>query len=130
MELKTYDTTFGAADHRTRNVESGCRVGPAGNHERLGQGHPFFQVGDLALQPSREIRRHDHEVFDQRLVLSGIGRQLGAHGEELALHSQDDGMPTGIRDQGAGRAQDGDGFIHSPVRFRARIGLGDSAAVQ
>jgi hypothetical protein len=66
----------------------------------------------------------------QLVVLGGVGRELGANREELALNTQDDGMPSAVLDQGARRAQRRDGLIDGAVGLGARIRLGDPTAVE
>jgi hypothetical protein len=69
-------------------------------------------------------------VLQQLVVLSGIGRQLGTDGEELALNAKDDGVPAAILDDGAGRPERRDGFIDGAVRLGVRIGFCDAASIQ
>jgi hypothetical protein len=66
----------------------------------------------------------------QLVVLGGIGRQLGADREELALDPQDDRVPAAVFDQGAGGAQGRDRLVDGAVCLGARIGLGYAATVE
>jgi hypothetical protein len=102
--LEADDATFGAAQHRASHVEGGGGRRPARDDERIGQWNAALKVDDLALDAAGEIRRDDHEMLLQLVVLGSIGRQLGADREELALDSQDDRMPAAVLDEGTRRA--------------------------
>ena len=60
---------------------------------------PLVEVIDLDFQPAGDVRRHDHEMLLELVVLGGVGCQLGANREELALHPQDDGVAAAVFDQ-------------------------------
>jgi len=66
----------------------------------------------------------------QLVVFGSVGRQLGTNREELALDTQDDGMPSAVLDQGARRAQRRDRLIDGAVGLGARIRLGDAPTVE
>jgi hypothetical protein len=59
----------------------------------------------------------------QLVVLGSVGRELGANREELALNTQDDGMPSAVLDQGARRTQRRDRLIDGAIGLGARICL-------
>src|SRR2546430_2212752 len=128
--LKADDAALRAAQHRARNVQRGGRGGPTRDDEGIRQRKAALEVDDLALDPAAEVRRDDHEMLFQLVVLGRIGRQLGAHGEELALDAQDDGVAAAIRDQGSGRPQRRDCLIDGAVRLPAGIRLFDAPAIE
>src|SRR5205823_4410125 len=94
----------GALQDRARNVQRGGRWGPTRDDEGVRQWKAALEVDDLALDPAGEVRRDDHEMLLQLVVLGRIGRQLGAHSEQLALDAQDRSVAAAVRDQGPGRA--------------------------
>lgn len=128
--LQANDTTLGAAHHGTSYVQGGGRRRPTRDDERIRQWNAALQVDDLELDAAGEIRGDDHEMLLQLVVLSSIGRQLGADRKKLALDAQDDRMPAAVLDEGAGRAQRRDCLIDGAIGLGARIGLGDPTAVE
>jgi len=97
--LQANDPALGTPQHGARHVEGRGRQCASGDDERIRQGDPALQVVDLGLQPAGDVRRHHHEMLLQLVVLGGVGGQLGADREELALHPQDDGVPAAVFDQ-------------------------------
>jgi hypothetical protein len=128
--LEADDAALRPAQHRPSDVEGRTRRGPSRDDERIRQWHAALEVDDLALDAAREIRRDDHEMLLQLVVVGGIGRQLGADREELALDPQDDRVPAAVLDQGAGGAQGRDRLIDRAVRLRTRIRLRDAPTVE
>src|SRR5256714_9487980 len=105
--LQADDAALRAAQHRARHVQRGGCGGPARDDESIRQWNTTLEVDDLTLHPAGEVRRDDHEMLLQLVVLGRVGRQLGAHGEELALDAQDRGMAAAVRDQSPGPPQRG-----------------------
>src|SRR5438132_1862815 len=128
--LQANDAALRAAQHRARDVQRGGCGGPARDDESIRQWKAPLEVDDLTLHPAGEVRRDDHEVLLQLAVLGPVGRQLGAHGEELALDAQDDGMAAAVSDQGPGGPQRRDRLVDSAVGLRTRIRLFDAPAVE
>jgi len=128
--LQADDAALRPAQHRARHVQRSGRRGPTRDDKGIRQWKATLEVDDLALDPAGEVRRDDHEVLLQLVVLGRIGRQLGAHGEELALDAQDHRMAAAVRDQGTGRTQRRDCLIDGAVRLRAWIRLFDAPAVE
>src|SRR5438874_5712243 len=128
--LQADDAALRAAQHRARNVQRGGRWGATRDDEGIRQGKAALEVDDLALDPAAEVGRDDHELLLQLVVLGRIGCQLGAHGEELALDAQDDGMAAAVRDEGPGRPQRGDRLVDSAVGLRTRTRLFAAPAVE
>jgi len=128
--LQADNAALGAAQHRASHIQRGARGGPTRDDEGIRQRNAALEVDDLALGAAREVRRDDQEVLLQLAVLGCIGRQLGTHGEELALDAQDDRVPAAVLDQGAGRTERRDRLIDRAIRLRARIRLGDAPAVE
>ena len=128
--LQPDDASFRTAQHRTGHVQGRGGRRPTGDHERIGQWNPTLEVRDLALDATGELGRYDHEVLLQLVVLGGIGRELGADREQLALDPEDDRVPAPVPDQGARHAERRDCLVDGPVRLGARVRLGDAAAVE
>jgi hypothetical protein len=63
-------------------------------------------------------------------VLDGVSSELGADGEELALDSQDGGVPLAIADQRSGDAERRDRLIDRAIRLRTGVGFRDATAVE
>ena len=78
----------------------------------------------------RELGGDDFEVSLQRGVVGRIGGQLRANREELALHPQDDGVPSAIANERARGAERGDRFVDVAVGLGTRVGLWHPPAVQ
>jgi hypothetical protein len=128
--LQADDAALRPAQHCAGDVQRGGRRRPTWNHERIRQWNAALEVRDLGLDAAGEVRRDHHEVLLQLVVLGGVGRQLGANREELALDPQDDHVPAAVLDQGAGGAQRRDRLIDGAVRLGARIGFRDAAAIE
>jgi len=105
-------------------------MGAPRNNERVRQGDPLLEVGDLRFAAAGEIGGDDLEVLPQGIVLRRVRSQFGANREELALQPQDDRVPPAIGDERARDAEGRDGFIDVAVSLRTRIGLWYPAAVQ
>lgn len=121
--LQAHDATLGPAQNGASHIQSRGRRCATRDDERIRQRNATLEVDDLTLDSAREIRRDDHEVLLQLVVLGRVGRQLGSDREELALDPQDDGMPGTVLDQGAGGAQRRDRLIDGAVGLGARICL-------
>jgi len=121
--LQPNDPALGAAQHGARDVEGRGGRRATGDDEGIGQRYPALEVVDLHFQPAGDVRRHDHEMLLQLVVLGAIGGQLGADGEELTLHTEDGGVPAAVLDQRPRHPKRGDGFIDGAVGLGARIGL-------
>src|SRR5256714_8007343 len=113
--LQANDAALRAAQHRARDIQRGGCGGPARDDESIRQWKATLEVDDLTLHPAGEVRRDDHEMLLQLVVLGPAGRQLGAHGEELALDAQDDGVAAAVRDQSPGPPQRGGRLVDSAV---------------
>jgi len=128
--LQADDPALGSPHDGAGEVEGSRRLRAAWDHKRIRERDPLFELGDLRFTAGREIGADDFEVALQRGVLRRISRQLRPNREELALHPQDDGVPSPVIDQRAGSAERGDRFIDVAIGLGARIGLCHPAAIK
>jgi hypothetical protein len=121
--LETDDAALRPAQDGASHIEGRGRRCATWDDERIRQWNAALELDDLALEAAGEIRRDDHEVLLQLVVLGRIGCQLGANREELALDPQDDRMPGTVLDEGAGHTERRDRLIDGAVGLGARISL-------
>ncbi len=121
--LETNDAALRPAQDGASHIQGRGRRCATRDDERIRQWNAALELGDLALDAAGEIRRDDHEVLLQLLVLGRIGCQLGTDREELALDPQDDRMPAAVLDQCSGRAERRDRLIDGAIGLGARICL-------
>ena len=121
--LQPNDAALRSPGHRPGHVQRGGRRGSARDDEGVGQRDPLLELHDLVLDPPGEVSCHHHEVLLQLVVLGGVGRQLGADGEQLALDPQDDGVAAAILDQRPRGTQRRDRFVDRAVSLGPRISL-------
>ena len=112
------------------HVQGAGRGGRAGNDEGVGQLDLPGQLVDALLQPLRHLRRHHGEVGLQVLVPLPVGGQLGADGEHLVLHLQQQLLHLRVVGQGPGEPHGRDRLVRGPVGLAPGVGLGHLAAEQ
>jgi hypothetical protein len=127
--LQPNDAPFGMPQNRSRHIEGGGRDSTTWNHEGVWQRDTPFQILNLCFHTARKLRRHDHEVLLQFGVLGGIRRQLCADCEELALNTQDHGVPFSVLQLCPCGAERRNSLIDGAISLRAGIRLGDAAAI-
>ena len=122
-------------------LERGARARLAGHDELLRERDPCLVVGEKRLDPDDHRRGDAGRPVLEPIPRGGVGGQLRAGHEELALDPQDDRLdlserrrqrveaPPGVQLR-AGEPQRGDGLVQRPVSLRSEVVLGNAVAAE
>ena len=132
---------LGAADDRAGDLEGGAQARLAGDDELARQLDGGLGLAQQRVQAVDHLAGHAGRAVLLAVAMVGVGRQLGADGEQLALEPQDHlAEPAEVRRQGPvlglhaklgpGHAERRDGLVDGAVGLGAQVVLADAVAAE